>query len=96
MWSNTLIQIIERDVSVNLRNICAVIRCFNMLDIFESKKKYVQNSYFFAVILPQIPSPIGDLKIPSGTSPGPRGFSNPLWAQGIWGKIPLKKSGFYI
>ena len=38
MWSNTLIQIIERDVSVNLRIICAVIRCFNMLDIFESKK----------------------------------------------------------
>ena len=61
-----------------------------------SEKKYVQNSYFFAVILPKIPSPIGDLKIPSGTAPGPQGFSNPLWAQGIWGKIPLKKSEFYI
>ena len=34
MWSNTLFQIIRRDVSVKLRIICAVIRYFNMLGIF--------------------------------------------------------------
>ena len=33
MWSNKLFQITERDVSVKLRIICAVIRCFNMLGI---------------------------------------------------------------
>ena len=86
MWSNTLIQIIERDVSVNLRNICAVIRCFNMLDIFESKKKYVQNSYFSRRTEAGAEAR-GPGDVPEGIFKSPMG-------EGIWAKITAKKYEF--
>ena len=35
---------------------------------------------------------MGDLKNPSGTLAGPRGFSNPLWASGDLGEDPLEKT----
>ena len=48
---------------------------------------------FLRGYLRQIPlSPIGDLKNPSGTLAGPRGFSNPLWASGDLGEDPLEKN----
>ena len=48
---------------------------------------------FFVGDLRQIPlSPVGDLKNPSGTLAGPRGFSNPLRASGDLAEDPLRKT----
>ena len=56
-------------------------------------KKYASYSGFFCGYLRQFPlSPAGDLKNPSGTLAGPRGFSNPLWASGDLGEDPLGKT----
>ena len=59
----------------------------------EVRKKYVQNSGFWSWIFSQIPfARSGILKIPSGSTPCPRGFSKSPPGTGDLGENPLPKT----